>query len=213
MTGIVGAPLPGALRAAAVLLGCSLVVLPASAQRAPDDTRPGGVELKPSAPPAPAAATTSPSPSQLFSKPTMSPPVLPPPATIPAQATPPAAPVPPAAKPATSPAAPAGTIPAKPGVIPGTGGPAAGPAPTAPAADKPAANDKAVPTDKAVPAESIDKTTRPADERRTRSIRAAPPAAGSAAPAGAASETPAPPNPIKGNDRLPGGVERAPGVQ
>lgn len=212
MTDIIGAPLHGALRAAAVLLGCGLVVLPANAQRAPDDTRPGGVELKPSPPPAPAAATTAPSPSQLFSKPAVSPPVLPPPAAVPVQATPPAAPVPPAAspaKPATSPAAPAGTTPAKPGAIPGTGGPAAGPALNAPAADKPAA------TVKTLPIEPIDKTIRgPAEERRTRSLRAAPPAAGSAPPAGAASETPVPPsNPIKGNDRLPGGVERAPGVR
>ncbi|MDX2176427.1 MAG: hypothetical protein SF028_08145 [Candidatus Sumerlaeia bacterium] len=160
---------------ATLALACALHTAPAAlAQRAQDDSRPGGVELRPAAPPAPAAADMV--PSQLFSKPTVTPPVLP---------TPAAAPVPPPATPAP------------------TTKPAGGP----PAASPPAAPPAAVTPPAAPPPKVLPYAPPPA----TRSLRAAPPAAGSAPAAPMPSgEAPSPSGTMKGNDRLPGGVERVP---
>lgn len=191
MTQLAVSPLRTAVRCAlfattATLVALALATAPANAQRAPDDARPGGVELRPIAPPAPAGADMAPSPSMLFKKPTVTPPVLPtpPPAVAPAAA----------AAPVVQPATPPPTIaPAaeKPVVTP----PATAPTPPSTAPAKPDAKKKAV---------------EPPRTGATRSFRYE--SLGSGAPAGAASESaPAPSGRMKGDDRLPGGVERAPG--
>ncbi len=206
--------------AGAVLVGLGagwLALAPATmAQTSSDDSRPGGVEHRPSAPKPPAAATMAPAPSMLYRAPAVTPPVLP----TPVQAVPPPpAPTPPAVAPAAP--APAATPPTPP--------PAGAPAPatTAPAgkgADATKGTGKAWTADVKKSADANKgKTGEPATKKKTapttRSFRyeSAPrameraPAAGSAAPS--MDDTRSAPSPIKGDERRPGGVERAPGVE
>lgn len=201
MTHSVACPLRMAALGAAFVTAATMSALvglstPSAAQRATEDARPGGVELRPMAPPAPAGADMAPAPSMLFKKPTLTPPVLP----APAPALAPAAATAPVVKPATPP----------PAAVPTTEKPAAGPAPVAPVAPPavapPASGDKAAP---AKP-DAKKKAVEPPRTGATRSFRYEAP--GSGAPAGAASEAaPAPSGKMKGDDRLPGGVERSPG--
>lgn len=165
-----------ALRTAAVTVSLALLAAPASAQRADDDSRPGGVEARPSVP-APAGADMAPAPSQLFRKPTVTPPVLPAPAA-------------PAA--ATAPAKPAAEKPAVPETKKSNAAPNG--------QQKPAADGKAKGTPSPADVEKLVRPP-PASAPATRSMRAPSPRAGA----------PMPPGSFKGDDSLPGGVERAPG--